>query len=209
MSLERKQFHPEEEHDLTNEDEVRRILESGTEEELKRSQEFHSLSQEQIDLYSYYAKLRKETLDEVKLDVEERKTENSVASKHELEMGAYDESIEPHIRETVIALRDKGYNTTLSGFSGLNSQEIKIVDSAFEDIQLDDGVARKLREKGIEVKIESNIISFTCSQELNLGQLEEAWRMIEEEVPDLGRPAEVSSLPSADTFRKKQSELKR
>ena len=205
----RKKTSPEAEQDFTNQDEVRRILESGTEEELKRLQEFHNLSLEQIKLFGYYAKLRRETIKKMQSEIDERKKNNPVASEAELKMGAYNESIEPHIRKTVIALRGKGYNTTLSGFSGLDSQKIKIADNAFDGVRLDDEVVRKLQEKGIEVKIEPNTVSLTCSQEINLKQLEEAWRIIEKEIPDLGHPAEASLLPAAKIFRERQSELGR
>jgi len=204
MNPEKEQFNPDGGHDFSNEDEIRRIFESGDEEELAQLQEFHSLDQEQMDIYGYYAKLRKEALDQLRLDVEKRKKENPVASQSELDMGAYKESIESHIRDTVIALRTKGYNTTLSGFSGFDIQEIKIANNSFDNFELSDDAINDLEIRGIEVTIKSNDISFKCSQELNLEQLTDAWNLIEKEVPDLGYQAEASSIPLAEDFRNNQ-----
>lgn len=205
MSIERKQFNPDRGHDFSNEDEVRKILESGTEEELAQLQEFHSFAREQMNLYGHYAKLRREALDQVGADVEKRKKENPVASQSELDMGAYNESIESHVRDTVVALRGKGYNTTLSGFSGLNSQEIRISNNDFNNFKLDDDVINNLGEKGIDITVKPSKISFKCGQELSPEQLTDAWNSIEKEVPDLGHQAKESLLPIAESFRDRQS----
>jgi len=205
---EREKFNPEEGKDFTNEDVARRILESGTETELEKLRTFYNWEQEQTNLYRYYAQLRKETISAMKRDLEARKRENPIATQQELEMGAYVENIEPQVRGTVTALRAKGYNSILSGFSGLNSQEIRLADNGFADVQLDNDMVEKLNSRGIEVRLEPDEISFICNNELTVDELEKIWEVIEDTIPDLGKRAEVSQLPSAKTFRKKQKELK-
>ena len=144
----------------------------------------------------------------MKRDLETRKRENPIATQQELEMGAYVENIEPQVRGAVTALRAKGYNSILSGFSGLNSQEIRLADNGFADVQLDNDMVEKLNSRGIEVRLEPDEISFICNNELTVDELEKIWEVIEDTIPDLGKRAEVSQLPSAKTFRKKQKELK-
>lgn len=202
---EREKNNPEE-RDFTNQDEVIRALERGIPEELERLKEFHSLSQEQLNLYTYYARLRRKMLDEKNSELAARSKNNPRATEQEMAMGAYTESIEPQVRDVVSRLRSKGYNTTSSGFFGLNSQEITIANDDFLNIHLDEELEAELRSKGVVVQVAPNKIHFTCTKELTINEIESIWHTIESVIPNLGRPVGASTLPSAETFRRKLRE---
>ncbi|MBU1148976.1 hypothetical protein KKI23_02680 [Patescibacteria group bacterium] len=193
------------ERDFSNEDIVMRVLESGTADDLEKLREHHGFTQEQIELFRYYAQLRKQTLDEIRQDLDERERNNPTPIEDELNMGAYMESIEPQVQKTVLALRKKGYNTILSGFSGFDGQEIQFADNKLEEFTLSEELLAEAHSAGVQIEIKPDAISFRCERQLPLNELERLWVRIEEDFPDLGEPALASQLRSAESFRKRHS----
>src|SRR3989339_1785207 len=145
------------EKDLTNEEVITRIFETGSDEELEKLREFHNLTTKQIELFRSCAKLRKSIVEQMRKDIERRKEQNPIATEEELNMGAYQESIEPQVREAVLRLRRKGYTTYESGFHGFNSQIISFEKNHLIPNELSD----KIKIYNVDIKIKPNSISFS------------------------------------------------
>jgi hypothetical protein len=211
MTIEYKQVPPEERHKLHplgNEEEMTRILESGTDEELEQLREHHGLDSDQIDLIRRFAQMRKEVLQGVYADIDRRKTENPKATEEEMAMGCYVEHLEPQVRDIVSAMQAKGYSTTGSGFGGFGEfQWVGFEEQALTDFKPPAELVSWLDEQGVGLDIEPDNVTFQSPPEMNLEQLTEVWKRIEAALPDLGKSAEPSGFPVADTFREKQEIL--
>ena len=190
-------------YDLNNEDILTRILESGTLEELEQVRDFHKLTFEQMKLFSQYAKLRKQTHEQMWEQVKERENQNPTPTQEELEMGCYIESIEPQVRAAVLNLRRKGYATYESGFHNFKGQKIGFEEKHLENFQLPENLIHELELKGIIVKINSDSLAFSCSRYLELEELKNIWNQIENILPDLQKPAEPCKLRAAQSFRER------
>jgi hypothetical protein len=190
--------------EFANEDEVRIILEQGSANKIEALRQHHNWSPEQIGLYQYYAQLRKTTLEDMHREIEIREQTNPKATPEELDMGAYTESIEPQVRSAVTTLRAKGYNTYLSGFSGLDNQKIATQGTDFFNLNVPDELIEELKQDGISISVEKNSITLTCEKVLTLNELTKVWDKIEQIVPQNAQSAEVNDKPSALSFRRKQ-----
>ena len=190
-------------YDLNNKDILTRILESGTLEELEQVRDFHKLTFEQMKLFSQYAKLRKQTREQMWEQVKERKNQNPTPTQEELEMGCYIESIEPQVRAAVLNLRRKGYATYESGFHNFKGQKIGFEEKHLENFRLPKNLIHELELKGIIVKINSDSLAFSCSRYLELEELKNIWNQIENILPDLQKPAEPCKLRAAQSFRER------
>lgn len=191
--------------DLYNEDARRVILESGTETEILRLKNFFgkNISEEKFKLLEYFAKLRKTTIDTMRKEIDERKETNPKANEEELNMGAYIESIEPQVRDTILNLRRKGYSTYESGFF---NDEQKI---SFEDHYpfLTKDFFDNLSIPKIKIKHSDQSIELICEAELSLDEIKNAWEKIEKCLPNLKVTAKPCQLYQAKLFREKQAEL--
>ena len=197
-----------EKKDYRNEDIIRKIFESGAPEELKEVEALHNLTPRQVELFCYYAKLRRITIDQMREEIKIREKENPVATEEELSMGVYKEKIEPQVMDTVLKLRQKGYTTFASGFSGFNEQDIKFNEEHLKDFQLPENLINDLEEKGVEIKIKQKSISFRCSSILKLDEIKKIWEDIESALPYLGEKAEPNNTNSAKSFLEKQKKIK-
>ena len=192
-------------NDLNNEELLTKILEEGTPERLKQVCDFHNLTIEQVKLFSQYAKLRKQTLELMGKQLEEKNIQNTTPTQEELDMGCYTESIEPQVRTAVLNLRGKGYASYESGFHQFNGQKIGFEEKHLENFQLPEELIQELKIKGIKVAIKPNSISFSCGGYLELDELEKIWNQIENILPDLQQPVEPCKLLAAQSFRERFS----
>ena len=194
-------------NNLNNEDVVNRILADGTDEELEALRLFHDLKKEQVELYRHFAKLRKEAhLDSNKV-VKKRKSDNPIATEEELSMGAYVESIEPQVLQTVLNLRKKGYPTYESGFHRSNKQVISFEKECLDGFNLPNDFIRELKDRGATINIKPDSIDLIINKPLDLSEIKKIWEKIEELIPDLKKQAPPCKLRASDIFRRKQSEL--
>lgn len=205
-SLGQKQPRQYSQEELSNEDIVQKILESGSEQEMKQLQEQHGLSQEQMGLFRHFAQLRQEAIQQIKQDVQQRIQQNPQATDQEFAMGAYLESIEPQVREAVQFFRQKGYPTAGSGFWGPGGSQSIYFDQEVKDINLPEKITHELSD--LELKVDSGQIAFTPKERMDLDQLKNVWDKIAAALPDLGQPAAESETPQAKIFRKKQAEYR-
>jgi hypothetical protein len=204
MINEKIQFNNVPDENLNNEDYIYKVFVSGTKEELAKIAQHHNLSHEQITLFTYFAKLKKETQNEMREIISERIKNNPRATDAELNMGTYQEWIEPQVREAVLNLRQKGYNTYESGFGGFDSQMISFEDDCLKDFKIPEQIINKFKESGVTINIKPNRISLIFKNEFNLEEIANFWREVESCLPDLGKVAEPCQLRAANLFRERQ-----
>lgn len=176
-----------------NDDYIRKVFEGSDENEINKVKEIHNLSDEQIEICSYYAKMRKEVLCPMGEKIHKRKSENSLATEDEIMIGCYLEAIEPQVKEAVIEMNKKGYATTYSGFHDFNSQAIKFKTEKNVNILLKQ-IEDKYRGNGMEIKVDPESIKIIFSKKISLEEIKKIWDEIAEVLPDLGGPAKVESI---------------
>lgn len=207
MSIE-ESFQKQKSKDLTNEDIRRAILVDGDEKELEELRLFLNITSEQIKLFSYFAKMRKSIREEMEGEVNKRKLNNPIATQDELNMGTYIESIEPQVRQAVINLRKKGYNTYESGFYGTNKQEIGFKEGGLKDFSFPNELINELKSREVDIETKSDSIILTLNKPFNIVEIKEIWDKVELYSPDLKKEAEQCGLRSSVVFREKQGALK-
>jgi len=190
-----------------NEDYIRKVFTEGDRSEIEKIKKIHNFTQEQVDLFCDFAVLRRDTLAKMKLELEQRMKKQPRPDKEELELGAYEEQLEPQVRETVLKLRQKGYATDESGFGDFDGQKIGFEQEYFSDHAWSTSLQAELAKEGIELIIEANAIKLKFSRSVGLPLITETWSKIEKALPDLGRPAQPCRLNSAKSFREKHAEL--
>jgi len=189
--------------DFHDQHKVDQILASGSPERIKRLKDFYKWTEEELETYVKFAKLRKEILQKINKEVAERIKENPIPDKEELKLGTYKEFLEPQVRKAVLRLREKGYSTIESGFYGLNRQKITFKqEEVLSNFKISDELKKLLESKNIQVKIKKDEIEFT-SPFLKEDELAEVWEKLIEEMPDLGKEAGESENEGAKTFRQK------
>jgi hypothetical protein len=176
-----------------NSDYIHKVFEGNDESEINKVKEIHNLSDEQIEIFSYYAKMRKEVVGYMGEKIHKRKSENSLATKDELMIGCYMEAIEPQVKEAVIEMNKKGYATEYSGFHNFNSQVIKFKTEKKVNILLEQ-IEEKYKEIGIEIKVDQESIKIIFSKKISLEEIKKIWDEIATFLPDLGGPAKVESI---------------
>lgn len=193
--------------DLEKDEVVLQIFEHDNPADVERFRVFHNLTTEQIEAMRYYVRLRATTLEQMRQDIERRKQINPIATQEELSMGAYQEMIEPQVRDAMRVMRQKGYTTTSSGFSGLHSQSIHFAQPHLREWHVPDYLLIALHKKNITLRVKESVIVFECENALSIDEVQEAWNLIADDVPDLGGPAAASETGMAKSFRKRQESL--
>ncbi len=128
-------------------------------------------------------------------ELKDRLGVNPEPTDEEINMGAYTEEIEPQIRDAVIALRRKGYNTGSSGFWG-HDHAGQAMDIA---TPIDDKTKAKLSEHMVEVTDRG--IRFSPKNPSNIDEIKSAWDLVADILPDLGKHAEPAQNMGAEIFR--------
>jgi hypothetical protein len=197
-----------EQEDFNNEEVSTRIFESGTPEELARLKSFFNLTDNQMELFSYYMKLRRKTINEMQALVAKREVENPRATEAEMSMGSYVERIEPQVRSAVLSLRAKGYRTYESGFHGGITQLISFEEDQLKEYTPSDDLVVAFEEYEVSLEVESNSIIFQLSKKLDLPTLTKLWDMVVADLPDIGEAAAPCELSASTDFRERQEKLK-
>ena len=191
-----------------NEDYINEVLESGNKTEMKKLAEVQNLSPEKLQLFSDFAKLRNKTIQGMEKEIEKRQESRSEPAPEELYMGAYIEQIEPQVRETVLNLRNKGYNTYESGFADFDSQRISFNEDHLKDFQLPQELKDELQQEGVEVILESDSIELRFKEFKSSEEIKKIWQKVEQALPNLGQEAEPNKIKAAEVFRQKHSKPK-
>lgn len=194
--------------DLSNEDIIVKILESGSGQDMKQLQEKANLTPEQMELFRFFAQQRQEVIQQIRQEVENRKQKNPQATDEELAMGSYFESIEPQVRDAVRVFRQKGYSTAGSGYWGPEGSQSVYFGASVDDLSLPENIQEKLKPFNLELIVDHKKIAFTPKEKMDLDQLKIIWDKIATALPDLGHKAEPSPTNQAKMFRKRQNEIK-
>ena len=143
------------------------------------------------------ATLRSDVYVDMYRDLKHRVETDSTPTTEELAMGAYIEALEPQVREAVLGMRRKGYETHSSGFFGESRQ---VIDGPF---LVSEETVEKLRSNGFEVETRGKFgasIGF-LPETADLEAMTEKWNEAVQLLPDLGRPSAPSGTAGAEEFR--------
>ena len=198
-----KELNPE----LHNEDYIRQVFASENKRSLESLVAYYHFTPDEVRLFSYFAKLRQKTLDEMGPQIEARRQKRPIATADELSLGAYQESIEPQVRSVVFNLRKKGYATYGSGFSGFDSQDIYFEKKYLENFQLPEQVINEFKNRGVVISMKADRIKLTFKKEFNQEEIEAIWQEVESYFPDLGEAVSPCQLRQAISFRGRQKGL--
>jgi len=173
-----------------NLDLISKILARGDQQELACLLQFYEdfeikISREEIELFSYFQKLRKEVHKNCCVRKEERLNKNLQKTEDEVMLGVYIEEIESHVLESVLKLNKKGYITRGSGFSEFNSQKIYFKNEYFKNFPPPPELINWLKKKGVGIKIEAAAISLKLNKKMTLDNIAEVWQEVEVYLPDL------------------------
>jgi|GEM_PF-861136 len=196
------------EENLNDEETVERILEEGDPVKLEKLKAFHHLSSEQVELFGRFARLRKETLGKMKTRFKERILNDPEPTQEEWNMGVYREEIEPQVRDAVLIMRKKGYNTYESGFYGHDRQRIGFSETVSGDFQLPEQIRKLATEKGLTVMISSDAIELIYSRYVELDGIKEVWDAIANSLPIVGEVDRIAETGAAESFRRRVENIK-
>ena len=186
-----------------NEDYLRQIFIQKDDLELKKIKKIHSLSEEQVKLFCDFAMLRQETIKKMQEEVLARKEIKPNPSKEELSMGAYFEQIEPQVRETIVNLRRKGYNTYESGFGDFDSQRISFSNDVLSDFLVPAELKDELIKDKVNIVVKPNSITLKFKEYKDANIIIELWNKVEQFLPDLDKLSEPCKIRSATSFRER------
>jgi hypothetical protein len=165
--------------------------------------------------YETPAQLRNAVYAEMQFELEDRMINNPMPTNEELNIGAYKEQLEPQVRDAVMDMRAKGYNTHSSGFAGKSYEEQRLD----LDRPLSDEIVTLLRENGFGLGIafffdddnpdkgtwqgeSAGSIVFKPEKSTDLAEMKSKWDKLASILPDLGSSAPPATHYNAERFRR-------
>jgi hypothetical protein len=165
---------------------------------------------EKIETQQKFCELRETAIKQCEVDFNNKNNKGRLASEDEMNLGFWAEIIEPQIRNALLKLRRKGYNTKQSGFSILGEKQfISLTDQGFKDIKLPDSLLEDYALKGIIISILPKKLLIEYKNLADLKTMTEVWDDIETYVPDQGHRAEEIKYPPSEHFREIQNKLRK
>lgn len=148
-----------------------------------------------------FRELRRKVHERVEKETAERTEQNPTPTGQEVFAGAFREMLEPHVRDTVFRMREKGYATASSGFGGENG-EIQAVDGYFA---IDPDTERFLRRYGVSVVRDQGFGKGYTFLEFHsdvpdLIELKRRWNHLAELLPDKKLAAEPNISGASEEF---------
>lgn len=131
--------------------------------------------------------------------LQERMTTNPIPTAQELEIGAFIEEIQPQVRDAVLLMREKGYDTgnvLHAGFMGEQHDH----QGMTLNTPLSNDERAILEEHGFV--IEEGRISFQSGNQTDLGSIKSTWDWLANSLPDQGEPVGAAMFGNAIAFRK-------
>lgn len=186
-----------------NNDYIKDVFAGDDRGEIEIIQQVHNLTDKQIEIFTYYARMRKGVTVHRRNEISKRESENPMATEDELMIGCYLEEIEPQVKEAVIKMNRKGYATLYSGFHNFNSQVIKFKTEKKVNILLEQ-IEAKYKDNGIKIKTDQESIEIIFLNKISLEEIKKIWDEITEALPDLGGPAKVESIPRKKFFERQE-----
>lgn len=199
-------------HELDNEDEQLRILESGDEKEMERLQRHWGerlrspVSKERMEFLRACARQRERLIRKSGEEAEARKIREPKATEMEYRLGIYREWLEPAVRDAVFLLRKKGYASYESGFHGVDKQQITFDApvEALKTVVWSEQTKRVFEEADAEPYLRENAVGFRTHRLLPDEQLTSLWNQIAAELPPCVPAQPLTTVSAAVLFRKKQ-----
>lgn len=142
---------------------------------------------EVYERYSQFHRLRDETHEEIRQELEERKRTHPTHTPIEADLDAYIEELEPQVRDAVVTFNRKGYLTWSSGFVGVHS-DLQYIIGYFT---LDNETIERLAAIEVDVEDKGNRDGRPCTavyfhpEEPDLDQMKAKWDVIAEMLPEL------------------------
>lgn len=170
-----------------NEDLISRILAKGDAAELADLRVFwrendRTISEEEMEVFSYYQKLRQQVHKDRQAALIKRKAEAIEKAEEEQALGCYLEEIEPQVRQAVLNLNHKGFKTQGSGFGPENTQKIYCSDEQFFNISFPGNFLQKLKKQGVDLRADSKSITLLLNRKLSLDEIWAVWQEIEKRI---------------------------
>lgn len=208
LAIEEDLSHKEDENNKYHSlDYIKEVLASKNKKEIENIQKIQGWTDEETELYSFMAGLRKEAIDQADSETEERKINGLPPSKEEISMGVFIERLEPQVRDIVLSLHRKGYGTNESGFYNFGEQKIGFSEDVLKTYLPSDELLNNLSSEGVELLIEPDSLTLVFSKKKNLEDIKELWSKVEKDLPDLEKEAEPSLFGMARDFREKYLEF--
>lgn len=175
-----------------NEDLTSRILAKGDAAELAELMVFwrengRKVNKEEMEVFSYYQKLRQQVHKDRKAALARRKAEIPEKTETEQALGCYLEEIEPQVRQAILNLNRKGFKTQGSGFAPENTQKIYCQDDEFKKLNFPESFLDELKQRGVVLKIDPRSITMLLDRKLSLAEIEAIWLEIEKWVKPKGK----------------------
>jgi hypothetical protein len=166
----------------------------------------HGIDAPRFEMIVRLRRLREEVHRQNEVETAARVERNPMPNEEELSMGAYGEMIESTVRDAVLTMRHKGYNTLSSGFNELDMQSTNFSGTPLAGL---DEASRSALE-GLGAILRENSVTFR-SETAEPEDIRRRWQKIAEALPDLGHPADPSPSPIAKMFRDRadRGELKK
>lgn len=150
---------------------------------------------------------RNRVLDQSELELAERIRNNPKPTEQEINLGTFLEALEPQVREAILDLNRKGYQTYHSGFNGFNPSEQYVYLNLGPEIP--ESVLKKLGEMGVKVHrqfldLDGGKNVWEVAFELLDPDLDAArtkWQEVSAQFPDTGQPAAPVNDFEAIKFR--------
>lgn len=191
------------------------LIQNGIQPSTSEAEEFMRAWDREVAMRVIHERvLRREAYDDIKRLLTERLQRDPVATPEEVSAGVYREGLEPQVRDAVMVLRGKGYDTFESGFDNaiMSPQFMGFHKMAGEALSVDvEELNRQLTEKGVRAEFreiaDRYTLMLTSSSALSLQSWKEVWDTIAEILPDRGRSAVPSMVRAATFFREKQKKI--
>lgn len=168
-----------------NEELVEKVLQNHIPGELEKLRILSGHTKEQIELYSQYAILRKSTLSEMRESKERRLQENPIKTPEEEKLGVFLEMIEPQVRNAVLKIQAKGYETWESGFDSGAGQMIGFKKDYFKNPAVFEALKNELNEQKINFEMEPDQLRIKFEKMYSLEEIGKIWDKIAEALPNL------------------------
>lgn len=139
-----------------------------------------------------------EALTGVYYALEDRLAANPHPTQHELDMGVFEEEIQPQVRDAILLMREKGYDTGNVLHAGfLHKDPEQQTMNLFTP--LSEGEVSLLQANGFVV--EESRLSFRPEDSTDLGGVKSTWDLLASLLPDRGEPAGPALFGNAVKFR--------
>lgn len=133
----------------------------------------------------------------------ERMTTNPIPTAQELGIGVFVEEIQPQVRDAVLLMREKGYDTGNVLHAGFMGEQHDLQGMTF-NTPLSNDEQVFLEAHGFVV--DGDLLSFRPENQTDLGSIKGTWDWLANNLPDRGEPVGPAMFRNAVAFREAAAE---